>query len=94
MDNENYGRDATCPAGNGTVPTGSILSGAGVLPGITGTRHGRVEAIRQVLYRPLPVHAGGIFPADMKPGLSDRLVKKIDRFARKITRGGYRRSCL
>jgi hypothetical protein len=27
----------------------------------------------------------------MRPGLSDRLVKKIDRFALKITRSGYRR---
>ena len=94
MESKNNGRDVTCPAGNGTAAGGSLMPGAGIQKKGARTGHGRIEAIRQVLHRLPRVHAGGTFLTAMNIALPDRLVKKIDRFAKKITRGGYRRSSL
>jgi hypothetical protein len=94
MESKNHGRDGTCPAGNGTVPMESTRSGTGIQERGARTGHGRIEAIRKALCRLPRVHAGGIFLTAMNIALPERLVKKIDRFALKITRGGYRRFCL
>jgi hypothetical protein len=94
MESKNHGRDGTCPAGNGTAAGESLMPGAGIQQKGTGSGHGRVEALRQALCRLPRVHAGGIFLSAMNIALPVRLVKKIDRSALKITRGGYRRFSL
>jgi len=94
MEHKNYGREGTCPAGNGTAAGGSLVPGASIQKKGAGTGHGRMEAVRQALCRLPRVHAGGIFLTAMNIALPVRLVKKIDRSALKITRGGYRRFCL
>ena len=91
MESKNHGRDETCPAENGTAAGGSPWSVAGREKRSAKKGHGRIEVIRQILQRLPRVQAGGIFPAVMNIALSDRLVKKIDRCARKVSRGDPRR---
>jgi hypothetical protein len=94
MESENHGRDATCPAENGSKREKAACSGSGIFESRAGGRHRGTEVILQVLCEKVPIHAGIFFLAGIRPCLPGRLVKRIDQFAMKISRHSLRRYCL